>query len=473
MITPFLKILFHKTEFLLCLIITVHSFILTKLIFFPYPELFILPYLTNKGLLPYKEIWDNHFPGPFFLPVNLGTLGLVNELSAKYWQLGLMAISHLLIFYLTRLVTKSTKVSILANILFLIWHPFLGGWVLWIDSFLGIFYLVTFIFFYKFLTEKRNRFFNIFLTGLFLSIAFLFKQTALPIVFALFLFLLFYSKSPKLIFFFILGFLPLNILTLGYFWYLGILKEFWNWTILYHLSESVRMAYKSPEISELLKICFIYSPLLFICKLKEKKTALFFVIFIVGALLGYPDRFDTIHLQPSLPFIAILSAILFFTIKNQKNSFIPLKFIVVLYLIFTLKLLTSFYPKYISSDIWYFDKQTFQLSNQVQQLTKPGEEILLYGPVPLIYVFSNTIPAGRVFTLVFPWTINAVEDKYLNYLIKNPPLYIVRDWTFTVDSKPIAQFAPKINKFINANYETVKTIDNTEFMRKKYNLLKK
>ncbi len=60
---------------LLLFIILIHIFITFKLIFFPYPELFIYPYLTNHGLLPYKQILDQHFPGLMFLPINFNNLG--------------------------------------------------------------------------------------------------------------------------------------------------------------------------------------------------------------------------------------------------------------------------------------------------------------------------------------------------------------------------------------------------------------
>ena len=79
-------------------IVSIHSFILTKLIYFPYPEIFIYPYLTNHGLKPYKEILDQHFPGLLFLPINFNNLGLTNEVIARYWSIGIIVLTHLLIF---------------------------------------------------------------------------------------------------------------------------------------------------------------------------------------------------------------------------------------------------------------------------------------------------------------------------------------------------------------------------------------
>ena len=71
------------SKLILVLILITHVFILTKLVFFPYPELFIYPYLTNHGLKPYSQILDQHFPGLMFLPINFDNLGMNNEVSAR------------------------------------------------------------------------------------------------------------------------------------------------------------------------------------------------------------------------------------------------------------------------------------------------------------------------------------------------------------------------------------------------------
>ena len=85
--------------FLLGLILLVHGLLLTKLIFFPYPELFIYPYLTNHGLLPYSQILDQHFPGLMFLPLNFDNLGMTSEVSARIWLISIVLITHILLFF--------------------------------------------------------------------------------------------------------------------------------------------------------------------------------------------------------------------------------------------------------------------------------------------------------------------------------------------------------------------------------------
>src|SRR3989344_6612512 len=95
------------SKLILLAIIFGHIFILSKLIFFPYPELFIYPYLTNHGLKPYSQILDQHFPGLMFLPINFDNLGMNTPETAKIWTVFIILIIHLMIFFLGSKIFKS------------------------------------------------------------------------------------------------------------------------------------------------------------------------------------------------------------------------------------------------------------------------------------------------------------------------------------------------------------------------------
>src|SRR3989304_10216954 len=117
------KINFSKFSILiLFVIIVIHIFALSKLIFFPYPEFFIHPYLTANGLIPYKQILDQHFPGLMFFPINFATLGMQTAQAAKIWSWGVVALEHFLIFVCARKLFKSDAKALLSNLVFLAWH---------------------------------------------------------------------------------------------------------------------------------------------------------------------------------------------------------------------------------------------------------------------------------------------------------------------------------------------------------------
>ncbi len=138
------------------LILLVHGFILTRLIYFPYPELFIYPYLTNNGFLPYKHILDQHFPGLSFLTINFNNLGLTSPEIARIWSIGIIAINQIFLFIIGKKLLGSPARALLVNLLYLAWQPFLEGWVLWIDSFLPLLLLPAF---YLLLLKKNLCFF--------------------------------------------------------------------------------------------------------------------------------------------------------------------------------------------------------------------------------------------------------------------------------------------------------------------------
>ena len=136
-------------KILLVFIVLVHSLILTKLQFFPYPELFIYPYLNNSGLKPYQEILDQHFPGLMFLPINFDNLGMTDPQIARIWLIFIVIIIQLFLFLIARSILKSEKKALFVNILYLFWQPFFEGWVFWIDNLLPLLLLPSFYCLYK------------------------------------------------------------------------------------------------------------------------------------------------------------------------------------------------------------------------------------------------------------------------------------------------------------------------------------
>ena len=151
-------------------LIGIHLYVLKKLVFFPYPELFVYSYLTKQGLIPYKQIFDQHFPGIMFFPINMISLGIDTPQEARLLQLGVVAVTHILIFSISKKIFKTNFYSLIPNLLYLVWQPFFEGYVLWIDSFIAMFLLLA----CYFLLRKKNAN-DILYSGIFLGIALLFN----------------------------------------------------------------------------------------------------------------------------------------------------------------------------------------------------------------------------------------------------------------------------------------------------------
>lgn len=447
--------------FLLVIILALHSFILTRLLFFPYPELFVYPYLTNKGLIPYKQIFDQHFPGLLFLPINLNNLGMTTPETARIWLVGIVLLTQLLIFFISKKIYLNTKLSLFACVFYLIWQPFLEGYVLWIDNFLPLFLLPAFYFLYFGLTRRKNL--NLFLAGLFLGICILFKQMAIPLSAMLFLVLVFYHQPVRTLTFYLIGLIPIPLLLIIYFVMIQDFKEFFYWTVVFNLTTFVIYGKKLPSLSGLIKIIGIYSPIIFFPKLKDQKLIVILLVFIFGSLSGDFARFDFVHFQTSLPFIAILSTGLCLRTLNYKIF----RWLILIYIAMTCFWLVSFYKGHLSSQIMFFDSQTYQIAFEIKKRSSTNDEIFILGPPPHLYQISDRIPAGRIFVFQFPWFLRVSQDKFLQALKSSQPKLIVRDNSVVIEGNSVTSFASDLESYINQNYIIINRIGTIEFLTKK------
>lgn len=438
-----------------------HSIILNNLIFLPYPEFFIYPYLTNQGLLPYKQIFDQHFPGLMFLPLNFGNLGMTTPAVARAWLISTVLITQLLIYFITNKITGDKKKGLMACFLYLIWQPFLEGWTFWIDNIIPIFLLPAFYFSYKYL--KNRTFWDITAVGFFMSLAVLFKQVFIPLYLVLGLVFLLRFKSIKAMFCYGLGFLPVTLLWVGFFYLKGVFNDLFFWTVTFNLTTFAKEGTKPPFFSGLIRVGWIYLPILLTIFLKDKIITLLFFVFLLGSLSGDISRFDLVHFQTSLPFIVIATSLVFFEFY-KRSLFKPF---ILLYLVVGVVWLVTFYKGHIGDKIFFFDNQTLKIAEKIKENSDPGEEIFLLGPIPLLYQMTETIPAGRIFVFQFPWFLIESEDKFLKALEQHKPNLVVRDSSVVIEDKPITKFAVRLNDYIDQNYVVFDKVGSTEFLKRK------
>ncbi len=441
--------------FLVIVIIILHGFILTKLIYFPYPEIFIYPYLTNNGLKPYQQILDQHFPGLFFLPINFDNLGLSNEIIARYWSIGIVVLTHILIFFIMSKILKSKPKAILANLLYLIWQPFFEGWILWIDSFLPLILLPSF---YAYYNKK------LVISGLLLGIGIIFKQTLLPLTFLLILYTLWDSKSVKKTSLFLISILIPVALMLLYFINLGILRDFWYWTIVFNLTIYASLGTKSyVSLGFVTRLVFVYITSVFAWFNKDRRLVYLLFIFLAGSLAGIFDRAGFIHFQPSLPFVILATTI--GTYRFNKTKFFVL--VIFVYLLISGWWLHIFYSGHISNKVFFFDEQTKLTALKIKQYTKADDKIFVFGAPAHLYQMAERLPAGSLFVFQFPWFLKVAEDRILEGLVKDPPKIIVYDTGYEVEGVFLKDFSPKINKYVETHYKKVDNVNTNEILQRK------
>lgn len=452
----------NKAKVFLGVIILFHSFLLTKLIFFPYPELFVYPYLTNLGLKPYSQILDQHFPGLMFLPLNLDNLGMNDEMMARVWLISVVILTQLLLFWVSRQVLKSDKKALLVNLLYLFWQPFFEGWILWIDTFLPLFLLPAFYLTFKLVSEDRKQFKKGFSLGLFLGVGIVFKQIVIPLSVLVLLYLLWQKKSFKILLSFLNGLLLPIFVMLLYLIQLGVIKDFWYWTVTFNLTTFAEFGRKPPFFSGIVRIAFVTLFSMSILFLKDKKLIHTLLIFIIGSLVAIYARFDFVHFQPALPFILIASVA---SVTSLWSKF-RFRLAMIIYIIVLIWWLGIFYKGHLSNQVKFFDSQTKLIATKIKQNTHPGEKIFIFGSVPHLYQMSQTKVAGDIFVFQFPWFLMVTEDRLLDGLKKDSPNIVVADRSVEIEGNKITNFAKKLDEYILKNYQTFDSTGTTQIMRR-------
>lgn len=452
-----------KVLLIFSLILFLHIFVLTNLIFFPYPEFFIYPYLTNHGMLPYKQIFDQHFPGLMFFPLNFDNLGMKDAQYARLWLIDVVVLTQTLVFTISWKIFKRAKVAIFASFLYLLWQPFLEGWVLWIDTFLPLFLLPAFYFIYRALEKQSDVCKELLAAGFFLGVALVFKQVVLPLILMVAVLLIWYKRSFRGLAWFIAGLTPAPLFLVFYLLKIGVFPDAWYWTVVFNLTTFAEWGRKYPTFTGLVRGAGVYTPCFLLPLLGQRKLYLTFGVFILGALMAIYARFDFVHFQPSLPFAVIASSALFFRLLRIRVW----RFLMAGYALMALMWLIVFYRGHISSKVMFFDEGTMAVSSKIREFTKPREEIFIFGPVPHLYQMSGTLPAGKIFVFQFPWFLRETEDKFLDALKTSPPRLVVQDRTVVIEGNPIVVYAQKLDQFIQTNYTVVERQGNVEFLRRK------
>lgn len=444
------------TKLLLGLILLSHVLILTKLIFFPYPELFIYPYLTNHGLLPYKQILDQHFPGLMFLPINFDNLGMNNPETARIWLIATVLITHAFLFVISRKILKSDYQALLVNLLYLIWQPFFEGWVLWIDNFLPFFLIPAFYFLY-------NR--KFFISGVLVGLAVVFKQVMIPLAIMLSFYVWWESKEFKKTRNFFVGLIIPIFLMIIYLISIGVFNDFFYWTVIFNLTIFAKYGRgERADFAHLSRVILVFgSAFLTLGKIRERSIQIL-LIFLIGSLIGLTTRFDFVHFQPALPF-AVLATILGVVKLGKLGIFGNVA--VVVYLLIVAWWLNIFYQGYIGSKVFFFDEQTYKIAGKIMQYTKPNDKIFIFGAAPHLYQMSKTLPAGNIFVFQFPWFFQVAQDRILAGIKQDKPNIVVVDKTVKIEDIAITEFGSNIYIYLRENYEKIDNVGDTEILRKK------
>jgi len=441
----------------LFLIILVHIFILLKINFFPYPELFLYPFLIKTGFLPYKQIFDQHFPGLWGMSFNIYDLGLRSPDSARLFLVSIVSVAQILLFLISRKLFSSKFLPFLACFVYLILQPLFDGYVLWIDTFIVPLFLSSFYLFLLYV--EKEKVFYLILCGVLAGLMIFLKQPA--IVFSGILSIGFFLKRKSLrepVIFLSISLIPLLALVA---WSIdkGILKDFLYWTVSFNFLFYSSLARKIPNTKQLIVLLANFVPVLLIFIYFLKKDLKIFVLCLLAfsSIFFILPRFEFLHLQPVLPLL-VISLMALFQLKRKEIVLTVFSF----WLATTAFWLLNFYSKNVRPFIYFFDAVSLETAIKIESMTSPSDRIFVFGSSPLLYYLSQRIPAGSRFVFVLPWYMKAAEDKILEGLKSDPPKLIIGNHSVIIDGMNVAEFSPRIEEYLILNYQMTDKVGENE-----------
>lgn len=388
------------------------------------PRVILQPWLMRQGYLLYEHIADEHMPLMYLLITVLQPLIPDGLVLAKTVLVSLISLSALLTFWAAK-SARGDVTGLCAMLFFTIWSPVFGFGKLWHETFLTPIYILTVLMWRSSLLEVKRTL----ITGLLLGLAALLKQHALAVILAVFLhrFLGWWHQRYPLRYLLLnMGLFaagictPLILFMLYHRITAGTLQDFLFWVISFStINKYAQLAALSPSVAQLRILAPAYFLVIpFVLSLRQKDHKLnqelwVFLLLLVSHVTAYP-RFGFFHLQPVLPVLAWISAIvtnrLLWSIRNGcTEERLISKGIVLSAFLFSLlyggfSYWTSFFDKQPQKIYEYTD--LLPLYEGIRQHIKPDERVYIFpddeGTANLYYLLKS--PPPKIWSPTsYPW----------------------------------------------------------------------
>jgi hypothetical protein len=401
-----------------------------------------------------------------FLPVNLYSLGITTIQKMRLMHLSMIVLTDLVYLAISTKIIKKRIWVILSLIIYIFWQIYLEGHVLWIESFITPLLLIGFLMMLRY-EEKRDPI-ALYTSAFVVGISAVFKQTVAPLILLIFFYLSIKKTGfRRILMTFFIASIPI-IFVLIYFSKLGVINDFFYWTITFNLSMFAQMGKTYPTIAGILKIMPIFGVSILMALIsyikREKRFHILTIFFLVGALFFAYARFDFIHLQPALPF-SILILIAFLGNIRPKVLF-P---VIIIYLAFSLYIFIPNFKFNSKPGVspMFNDPVTLDLIKKVNFYRKNNKIIFASGTYPHIYYLTGTMPPSDMLSFQFPWFMKVNEEKILTGIIESPPCLVVQDKKSEVGGYMLSEYMQNITKYIDSNYKVIDKVQNIEILLKK------
>jgi len=426
-----------KNRFLLIGAIVIQLLLLVNLKFTAWPEMLNWPYLLLKGVLPYRDVAVVHTPLLLLKLAAYYKIFGVGVIQLQIFTWILILLTDVLIFYVVRKIWNE-KTAIFTILSFSILQVFFEGNGLWFDLFMSFFILIAFFF-----IQKKNYF----LVGVFWALAFASKQTAfwflIPILFS--------KINIKK---FLIGVSPILLLLL--------LPGFYHWAIEFGIFVLPRATgqIQPPSLKSLMVVGFVFSVFIFqLVRYKKIKQNL--IPWAFAGILGAYPRFEYFHLQPAVPYLAMMVGLVFSDF-NRLDKYLKIGF--ALYLVGIIYLMANFFVRNFNEGIRFYDQDVKDVVSYVKTNTTPGEKIFVLNWWDNLYPLTGTIPAVTLLVPQLSWyqNLEGIQEKEVSDLaLSKPRIILFQDYT----ESGLSSYRPeKLYGYIIANYKLKEKVDGIEIL---------
>ena len=267
-----------------------------------------IPWMMNRGMSLFDDIQEQHAPGSSLIGAAAQRLlpTVDPAILVKLLNTLLVLAFTALIYWLAQHLAGSATAGILAALVWAWWEPVYGNVMLYFDTLLALCVLAALLVYYAKTEPPSWR--QVFLIGILMGAATLFKQQAWLAVGVMLLWLVLTKVPWQTVLTYVGAALLLPLVLLALLQANGTLPEYvyWNWTFnLSGLMDGVPLdgdLFRKLLLGNLLVFPFA----LLASRRADRRQLLLVLMWLTGLTVLYP-RFGEIHAMGHLPFTAIMS----------------------------------------------------------------------------------------------------------------------------------------------------------------------
>ncbi len=275
-----------------------------------------IPWMMNRGMTLFGDIWEQHAPGSSALAAAAQVLiGINPGLLVKLLNIALALALTALAYQLAKQLTGDDWAGILAAAVFAWWEPVYGNSLLYFDSLVALCLLAALVIYFRNGVELTTK--QIAAVGLLMGASTLFKQHAWLAVGLLAIWLLLTERRRSFALVYAGAALILPLLQWIALWSGDLLESyiFWNWTFnLRGFMDGV------PLDGDLFRKLLLSNALVFpfaaLAIRGDRRHLILIALWLASAALLYPRAGEN-HAMAHLPFTAVMSGIVLTTTIRQ------------------------------------------------------------------------------------------------------------------------------------------------------------